>query len=38
MLREQRRVGKIKKVLAAQGTEFLPSSYAFLYYGKSFSG
>ena len=38
MLREQRQVGKIKKILAAQATEFLPSYYAVLYYGKSYSG
>ena len=35
---ESRQVGKIKKVLAAQATEFLPSYYAVLYYGKSYSG
>jgi len=35
---ESRQVGKIKKVLTAQATEFIPSYYAVLYYGKSFTG
>ena len=35
---ESRQVGKIKKVLTAQATEFIPSYYAVLYYGKSFAG
>ena len=35
---ESRKVDKIKKLLSAQASEFLPSYYAVLYYGKSFIG
>ena len=35
---ESRQVLKIKKVLAAQATEFLHFYYAVLYYGRSYSG
>ena len=35
---ESRQVEKIKKVLIKQASEFLPSYYAVLYYGKSYSG
>ena len=35
---ESIKVDKIKKLLSSQASEFLPSYYAVLYYGKSFLG
>ena len=35
---ESRQVEKIKKVLVDQASEFIPSYYAVLYYGKDFLG
>ena len=37
-VKESRQVEKIKKVLVDQASEFIPSYYAVLYYGKDFLG
>ena len=37
-VKESRKVEKIKKVLVDQASEFIPSYYAVLYYGKDFLG
>ena len=37
-VKESRQVEKIKKVLVGQASEFIPSYYAVLYYGKDFLG